>query len=105
MFGKIDYWSPEENDRKNKGYGFIVVHFEDGHIEKFFVLGSRLLFDKRPQIGDEVSFDVTDEKPRKDKGYPLVANVKLVKPANFACFTVQNPLGFVTVMSPLAGGK
>ncbi len=79
MIGKIEYWSADWND-KEKGFGFIVVRDAEGGLDKFFVLGRRVLFESKPQIGDVVEFEVTNETPRTAHGYPLVTNVRRVKP-------------------------
>ena len=89
LIGKIEYWAQS----RKRGYGFIVVRHDDGQLDKFFVLGNRLLFERTPELGDVVSFDVTDEKPRHEKGYPLVTNVRLVKPT---LDPIIAPLGFVS---------
>jgi cold shock CspA family protein len=84
VLGQIDYWSPVRpatSLNAAKGYGFIVVHYDDGHIEKFFALGSRLLFVTRPEVGQWVEFDISEDKPRKEHGFPLAENIRLSKSA------------------------
>jgi hypothetical protein len=81
MTGKISWWiAPKSKDGHvtNRGYGFLEVRREHGILEKFFCLGTRLLFDIEPTPGMVVEFNVSQDKPRRDNGYPLAENVKLV---------------------------
>jgi len=83
MLGQVDYWSPLRIGARGiatKGYGFLVVHHDDNHIEKYFALGSRLLFESRPVPGQWVTFDVSDEQPRREYGYKLAVNIRLAEP-------------------------
>lgn len=82
MLGRVEYWAVRSSTSGTAatGYGFLVVHHEDNHLEKFFALGSRLLFDTRPQAGQWVEFDVSDEKPRREHGYKLAINIRLAQP-------------------------
>jgi hypothetical protein len=100
MLGKIEYWS---SDQRKKGYGIICVRHEHGILEKFFALGSRLLFDTRPQIGDAVEFDVTNEPPKRDHGYPLATNIRLVTPLGFV--TPAPSLDITPLISSAKGGE
>ena len=86
MLGKIDYWVVGHLSPKGfvtKGYGFILSPCGDGSLEKFFALGSRLLFfEGQPEVGDLVCFDVSNEKPKHDTDYKLATNIRLVKKAH-----------------------
>lgn len=81
MIGKIAWWtapSTENINSRNRGYGFIEITHEHGILEKFFVLGSRLLFEGRPTRGMLVEFDISPELPRRANGYKLAENVRPV---------------------------
>jgi hypothetical protein len=77
MIGKVAWWSnPAKSVRR--GYGFIEVPAPDGiGLEKFFCLGSRLLFDIWPEPGMLVEFDISSDKPHRPNGFRLADNIKL----------------------------
>lgn len=96
MKGRISYWNVQRR------FGMIERHTNEGYIEKYFALAKDIVSSEviNPQQSCPVDFELSEEKPRKADGYPLVKNIKVYKSASM---TVG--LEVLTAPSNNGGGK